>query len=156
MSLKGRTRTSWRFLSHPLASLLVGTSSGDLMSNEKKESPFGPQHPQYVAMVYQPLSGGDEEGEAPRLQRVQGFDIAYGTDEEPAVGFIAATEVRRDFNGTMLLFVYEDIANGPWIACDAILWMRPATREVDMTMRQGAFRQRSSDVAAGAQEASGG
>ena len=111
-----------------------------------QERPFGPQHPQYLSMVLQPLFELDDETPRETDEPVQGFDVAWGGDiEDPEISFIVATEVRRDYGGTMLLFAYEGTPSGLWIGCDTILWMRPATRSIPKEQREAMYRSRFTD-----------
>ena len=105
-----------------------------------------PSHPQYLALTIDPLFGDDEPREG--LELVPGFDLAWGGDPgEPEICFIAADGVKRDFGGKMMLFEFGRRSGGLWIACDAILWMRPATRMVDPQMCPAPFK-RAKDSAA--------
>ena len=110
------------------------------MTGTEETQPARVSHPQYLSLTINPLFGDEEPADG--LKFVPGFDLAWGGEtEEPAICFIAAEEVRRDFGGKMLLFSYGDRPGGMWIACDAIAWMRPATRKVDLRMGQAPFKR---------------
>ena len=109
------------------------------MATSERTRSGRPSHPRYLALTIDPLFG--DEGPPDGLELVPGFDLAWGGEtEEPMICFIAAEEVRRDFGGKMLLFSYGDRPGGMWIACDAIAWMRPAMRKVDLSMGHAPFR----------------